>query len=63
MTLKKGWLDRQLSQVSREVKDWPEWMKREAGFAPDPVVEREGQIRTNSSRELSTERNREESSE
>lgn len=32
MTLKKGWLGRQLNHVSNDVQAWPEWMRREAGF-------------------------------
>ncbi len=32
MTLKKGWLGRQLHHVTNDVQAWPEWMKREAGF-------------------------------
>ncbi len=32
MTLKQGWLTRQLGHVTRDVQEWPDWMKREAGF-------------------------------
>jgi hypothetical protein len=31
--LKAGWLDRQFDKVNEEVRDWPEWMRREAGFS------------------------------
>jgi hypothetical protein len=30
--LKAGWLKRQLTNASNDVKNWPEWMKREAGL-------------------------------
>lgn len=29
---KRGWLNRQFDQVSRDVETWPEWMKEAAGF-------------------------------
>jgi len=32
MTLEKGWLDKQFSKVAEEIKEWPDWMQREAGF-------------------------------
>ena len=32
--LKPGWLNRQFEKVENEVKDWPDWMQREAGFEP-----------------------------
>lgn len=32
MTLQKGWLDKQFSKVAEEIKEWPDWMRREAGF-------------------------------
>lgn len=32
MTLKAGWLDRQFERVNAEVREWPTWMRREAGF-------------------------------
>jgi hypothetical protein len=32
MTLKAGWLDRQFANVNEEVREWPMWMRREAGF-------------------------------
>jgi hypothetical protein len=32
MTLKPGWLNRQFARVEEEVRQWPEWMRREAGF-------------------------------
>lgn len=31
MVLKPGWLNRQFDQVSKNVDEWPEWMKRAAG--------------------------------
>lgn len=31
MVLKPGWLNRQFDQVSKNVEQWPEWMKRAAG--------------------------------
>jgi hypothetical protein len=34
MTLKAGWLNRQLDKVEKDVQEWPDWMKREAAFAP-----------------------------
>jgi hypothetical protein len=33
MTLKAGWLDRQFEKVNEEVNEWPEWMRKEAGFS------------------------------
>ena len=30
--LKDGWLDRQFEQVSKNVENWPAWMRRAAGF-------------------------------
>lgn len=33
MTLKAGWLKRQMDHVSADVENWPEWMKREAIFS------------------------------
>ncbi len=33
MDLKPGWLQRQFTNVSEDVKRWPAWMRREAGFA------------------------------
>jgi len=32
MTLKAGWLDRQFERVNQEIREWPAWMRREAGF-------------------------------
>jgi hypothetical protein len=32
MTLRAGWLDRQFANVNEEVREWPMWMRREAGF-------------------------------
>lgn len=32
MTLKAGWLNRQFERVNEEIRDWPSWMRREAGF-------------------------------
>jgi hypothetical protein len=32
MTLKAGWLDRQFERVNAEIREWPTWMRREAGF-------------------------------
>ena len=34
MTLKDGWLNRQFEKVSDDVRSWPVWMQREAGFLP-----------------------------
>jgi hypothetical protein len=31
VVLKPGWLNRQFDQVSKNVEQWPEWMKRAAG--------------------------------
>jgi hypothetical protein len=31
MVLKAGWLNRQFDQVSKNVNEWPDWMKRAAG--------------------------------
>ena len=45
MVLKAGWLNRQFDQVSKNVNDWPDWMKRAAGLdervppAPQPKLE------------------------
>lgn len=30
MVLRPGWLNRQLDQVSKNVDEWPDWMKRAA---------------------------------
>lgn len=35
MELEPGWLERQMKNVSDDVKKWPEWMRREAGFMQD----------------------------
>lgn len=32
MVLKAGWLNRQFDQVSKNVNEWPDWMKRAAGL-------------------------------
>ena len=32
MTLQKGWLGKQFAKVAEEIKEWPDWMRREAGF-------------------------------
>src|SRR5437763_144039 len=32
MTLSKGWINRQITRVERDVKDWPDWMRREAAL-------------------------------
>jgi hypothetical protein len=29
MTLPKGWINRQFARVERDVKNWPDWMRRE----------------------------------
>lgn len=29
MTLPKGWINRQVARIERDVKSWPEWMRRE----------------------------------
>jgi hypothetical protein len=31
VVLKAGWLNRQFDQVSKNVNEWPDWMKRAAG--------------------------------
>jgi hypothetical protein len=31
VVLKPGWLNRQFDQVSKNVGEWPDWMKRAAG--------------------------------
>jgi hypothetical protein len=36
VVLKPGWLNRQFDQVSKNVEQWPDWMKRAAGV-PEPV--------------------------
>jgi hypothetical protein len=38
MTLKAGWLDRQFERVNEEIREWPTWMRREAGFT-EPKTE------------------------
>ncbi len=30
--LKPGWLNRQFEKVENDVKNWPDWMKRETGL-------------------------------
>ena len=32
MTLSKGWINRQITRVERDVKHWPDWMRREAAL-------------------------------
>jgi hypothetical protein len=32
MTLKKGWLNEEFVRVDADVRKWPDWMQREAGF-------------------------------
>jgi hypothetical protein len=32
VVLKAGWLNRQFDQVSKNVSEWPDWMKRAAGL-------------------------------
>lgn len=32
VVLKEGWLNRQMDQVSKNVDNWPDWMKRAGGF-------------------------------
>jgi hypothetical protein len=45
VVLKAGWLNRQFDQVSKNVNEWPDWMKRAAGLddhapaAPQAKVE------------------------
>jgi hypothetical protein len=45
VVLKAGWLNRQFDQVSKNVNEWPDWMKRAAGLdeqtpsATQPKVE------------------------
>jgi hypothetical protein len=34
MVLKAGWLNRQFEKVSEDIRKWPIWMRREAGFLP-----------------------------
>jgi hypothetical protein len=36
--LKQGWLGRQFEKVEKDVQNWPNWMKREAGIT-DPSSE------------------------
>jgi hypothetical protein len=40
VVLRDGWLDRQFEQVSKNVANWPEWMKRAAGFESHSRIER-----------------------
>ena len=35
MILKPGWLKRQLENVTEDVRGWPAWMHRAAGFEED----------------------------
>jgi len=32
VVLRAGWLNRQFDQVSKNVNEWPDWMKRAAGL-------------------------------
>jgi hypothetical protein len=41
--LREGWLNRQLDRVTDDVEKWPDWMKREAAFAPSGPTVRETQ--------------------
>ena len=34
MTLRAGWLQRQMDRVEEDIQQWPDWMKREAGLLP-----------------------------
>jgi hypothetical protein len=44
MELKAGWLDRQFEKVNQEVRDWPSWMQREAGFTGAQISEPETKV-------------------
>lgn len=50
MVLRAGWLSRQFDQVSKNVNEWPDWMKRAAGVdenaAAPSQAKPEGQLDT-----------------
>jgi hypothetical protein len=55
VVLKPGWLNRQFDQVSKNVNEWPEWMKRAAGVAEertDPRPEQSEPAQAGSRREV-----------
>ena len=39
MTLQKGWINRQLARVERDVQNGPSWMRREAETQTAPAQE------------------------
>jgi hypothetical protein len=39
MTLQKGWINRQLARVERDVQNWPSWMRREVEMQTTPAQE------------------------
>jgi hypothetical protein len=44
--IKPGWLQKQFNETEREVKLWPYWLRREAGFEEDRLeVEKKHLVR------------------
>ncbi len=41
MELSKGWLQDEFKCVSDDIRKWPEWMQREAGFQAESEEEPE----------------------
>lgn len=38
MTLRPGWLERQIKDTNDDIATWPAWMRREAGFMTEKKV-------------------------
>jgi hypothetical protein len=58
MTLKAGWLDRQFETVNAEIREWPSWMRREAGFAEPntPKTEQPARIEAQPAKQQASEK-------
>jgi hypothetical protein len=39
VALRAGWLNRQFDQVSKNINEWPDWMKRAAGLDEQALTE------------------------
>jgi hypothetical protein len=44
VVLKAGWLNRQFDQVSKNVNEWPAWMKRAAGFEEETCLRSKAEV-------------------
>lgn len=43
---KKHWLNEQIDEASKDIKNWPSWMRREAGFKETSEKSSQGYERT-----------------